>query len=182
MIKNKPLQETKIYKLWLVIVMLFLVQVATIGIIIKQQVDTRAAAPSLLNRFINESESRRYTAPVIDVGESRVYIPESHIFFPLTDTSRNIQYYISTRSNERDLYLSLAEVVGHQSRSDDPSCDRMTRLSTSGEGFGNEKFVGEITPTKEGLRYIFQNISHCDIYPKDSSNELVRAVKLLQSY
>jgi hypothetical protein len=182
MAKREPIQKTKLSKLGVVIVVLFLIQAVTIGFIIKQQIDARAAAPSLLNRFINESESRRYSAPVIDVSENRVYIPESRIFFALTDTTRKIQYYISTRSDEKDLYLSLIGVVGHQSSSDNSSCDRMIRLSTSREGFGNEKFIGEISPTKQGLRYIFQNTSHCSIYSRDLSNELALAAESTQSY
>jgi|EndMetStandDraft_6_1072998.scaffolds.fasta_scaffold140649_2 hypothetical protein len=182
MAKKEPIQRAKIDKLWIAVTVLFIIQAITIGFIIKQQIDTQAAAPSLLNRFINESESRRYTVPVIDVSENRVYIPESRIFFTLTDISRKLQYYISTQSDKKDLYLSLTGVIGHQSSADDSSCDRMVRLSTSKDSFSNEKFAGEVMPTKDGLRYIFQNISHCNIYPKSSSDALVKAAELMQSY
>ncbi|HMI09147.1 MAG TPA: hypothetical protein VK497_01975 [Candidatus Saccharimonadales bacterium] len=119
--------------------------------------------------------------PIISVSENRVYIPEFRIFIPLTDISRKLQY--STSPNfKANLYLSTTDVVGNQKSNDDPSCDKMVQISTSKDVHTAEKYISEITPTKDGLRYIYQNNRKCSIYPAGANDKLVELAQSIQQY
>jgi hypothetical protein len=181
MVKKYLSKSKKVNKLWFAFIALLLLQIVTIGYIIKLHTSYSKDSSSLLNRLINESETRRYITPIISVSEDRVYIPEFHIFMPLNDVSRKLQYSISSDLT-KDLYLSTTGVVGSQNSDDDPSCDRMVRISTSKNTFTGEKYIGEIAPTKDGLRYIYQNIHKCSIYPPGVSDRLVTTAESIQQY
>jgi hypothetical protein len=180
MVRKSSVKRLKVNKLWIAFVLLLLVQILTLNYILKFHKDFQDQSSFLFNRRINESESSRYTTPVIDVSEDRVYIPEERIFMPLTDTSRKMLYDVSVRPSLIDIYLSTTDVVGRQMSSDDPSCDRMVRISTSKDA--GEGYVGEILPMKNGLRYIYQNNSNCSIYPTGTRDALVELARSIQQY
>ncbi len=181
MVKKDPSKGKRVNKLWFAFVALFLIQIVTIGYVIRLHANYSKDSSSSFNRFINESEARRYITPIISVSEDRVYIPESRIFMPLNDVSRKLQYSTSPDPT-KDLYLSITGVVGNQNSGDDPSCDKMVRISASKNTFTGEKYIGEIAPTKDGLRYIYQNNRKCSIYPAGASDRLVAIAKSIQQY
>jgi hypothetical protein len=183
MVKKSAGKKQKINKLWIALGVLLVIQIATVVQMMNFQKRYELESSTSFRRFVNEVETKRYTAPIIDVSENKVYLPEERLVMPLTSTSRKLLYNLSEwPGGKTDLFLSISGVVGNQVGDDDPSCDRMVRVSMEKDGAGNEKLVGQITPTKHGLRYIYQNTSHCGIYPVGASQQLVALAKSLRQY
>lgn len=132
-----------------------------------------------LTGFVNSTEEKRYSHPVIDVTEGRVYVPEARIYLPLNETTRNLRYDYRNPFDTVELYLSVRGVVGNQQPTDDPQCDKMIWLSQKKNNSPN--FVAEIEPTKDGLRYVSAHDT-CEIYYDTVRDDLLEAVKQLKNY
>lgn len=180
MANKKITKHTQNLKVWLIFVILFLTNIATVCYVISLNNDYHLLAQRLLSQTINDAEKRRYTQPVISVSENRVYIPEFRIFTTLSKTSRKLVY--STSSNPTVLYLSVNGVVGNQNSSDDPQCDRMIAIRSSKTNFTNEKYIGEIAPVSDGLRYIYQSSRSCSIYSAGDLEGLAQAARSITQY
>ena len=128
---------------------------------------------------IRSAEETRYSYPIIDVSENRVYIPEARIYLPLNQTTRNLRYEYNDSFNKPNLYLSMRGVVGYQ-RADEPAtCDKM--LTFLKDPTDSMNFVSEIEPTKDGFRYIYAH-SKCNSYYGTISEDLTEAVKQVKNY
>ena len=136
--------------------------------------------------YINKSEEERYKYPIIDVAESRVYIPEARIYLPLDEVTRNLRYdyFKPPQGNATSLRLSTSSIVGAQIEKDDHACDKVIMLSPSKDPtIATYTPVGEIQPTKDGLRYIsVHQKDTCSTYYGNVREDLAAAAKLIAQY
>lgn len=132
-----------------------------------------------LTSFVNSTEEKRYSHPVIDVSENRVYIPEARIYFPLNDTTRHLRYEYSNAFSQPKLHISMRGVVGSQKQGEPATCDKM--LSFSREASDSINLVSEIEPTKDGFNYIYRH-PKCDIYYGTIYDDLSEAAKEVRTY
>src|SRR5690606_12807709 len=128
---------------------------------------------------INSTEEKRYSHPIIDVTENRVYIPEARIYLPLNETTRHLRYEYNDSFDDARLYLSMRGVVGHQRETESPFCDKM--ISFSKEKKEASGFVSEIKTTKDGFRYIYRH-PKCEIYYGTVDDDLANAAKEIKNY
>lgn len=135
--------------------------------------------------YINKSEEDRYSHPIIDIAEGRVYIPEARIYLPLNDTTRNLRYdYFKPPQGSTSLRLSTSSIVGAQIEKDDHACDKVIMLSPSKyPAMTTYSPAGEIQPTKDDLRYIYVHSKDtCSTYYGSVQEDLTTAAKLITSY
>ena len=128
---------------------------------------------------INETEEKRYSHPVIDITEERVYIPEARIYLPLNDTTRYLRYQYNDTFDKPQLYLSIRGVVGNQKQSEPFTCDKM--ITFSDQITTPSDSVSEIEKTKDGFRFIYQH-PHCEIYYETVSDDLFESAKQVKNY
>jgi hypothetical protein len=141
-------------------------------------------------RFLLKSaEEERYKYPIIDVAENRVYIPEVRIYLPLNEASRNMRYDYREKGAgfwSKALYFSVSSVVGQQSGAQYESCDKMVTLVPPEEIQGhNDKAIGTIAPTRDGLSDIFTHPNDTCWDQKwyaDSKQDLVEVVRQAKNY
>jgi hypothetical protein len=167
-------------KIWLAVLFLFVLQIFTFAytLSIMYKYDEYQLAS-----FISDFEKERYEKPVVDVSENRVYIPQAKVYLPLNDTSLQMYFNLWEMPDSplKHLYLSLSWVIGNQQKEDDASCDKMVWISTEMQEDIQFEYVGEITPTDNGLRYIYKHKA-CSIYDKESLDKLVDVAKSLRQY
>lgn len=169
--------------IWIIIIILVILQALSFLYITKIQNSVNRDHKSNLYATINNLEEKRYKYPPIDVAANKVYIPEAHIYLPLNDTTRDLRYNVIAIKGLEAIYFSLNGSVGRQTESDDPTCDKMVAL-TQTKDMGSDSdftFAGAISPTKDGLQYIYKH-SSCQLYTDTASQNLVEAVKSIQQY
>jgi hypothetical protein len=126
---------------------------------------------------VNEIEERRYRYPVIDIKENRVYIPEVHMYVPLTENSRDLRYEVWSDT----VWLSASIAVGRQTGNQDASCDKVVLLTESEKKGQGYIAVGTIKASDGRVRYIFRHPA-CDIYSDSFSKDLADVAKQIQYY
>ncbi len=156
------------FVLWSAIVLLLILQGGTIWYLTQLKKTEKLMSQAHLTMLIRQAEEDRYKSPVIDVEKGRVYIPELRSYLPLNSTTRDLRYnYVAGNSNM--LILSLSGVVGHQSDTDDPTCDQMVRLAA--------------TTTTSPMQYqATHDTKQCKIYAGHDINALAEAAKMIQQY
>jgi len=170
--------------LWLVIAVLIALQAISAWYLIKLWNIVSQDSKHNFAMLIDRSEERRYSSPIIDVSENRVYIPEARVYLPLNDVTRNLRYDYSHMRSPKSLYLSTSSTVGAQTEDDDHSCDKVVSLQQTPEpAMSDYSSIGEISPTKDGLRYVYaHNKENCSIYYGTVREDLMNAAKAIQSY
>jgi len=129
--------------------------------------------------FVNDVEERRYRYPVIDVKEERVYIPEFHLYVPLSENSREIRYQ---PISDNTIWLSYSIAVGRQTGNEDAPCDRVVILTSAKERAQGYIEAGAIR-TKDGTPfYIFKQPTKCKLYGDEFRDRLADVVKQAQYY
>jgi hypothetical protein len=172
-----------IYLLWIFIVLLVISQIISFCYIAKLQSRYSDFSQAYLRSFVNEAERRRYKDPIVDVSENRVYIPEARVYVPLTQDSINLKYdYRSVANSPTQLYLSLSNVIGSQTETDSPTCDKMIMLNSQNTSYG-DNLVAKISPTKDGFQYIYSHDPNsCSIYFNDALTKIQAIAREIQSY
>jgi hypothetical protein len=130
-----------------------------------------------MQQFVNKVEERRYRYPVVDIKENRMYIPETRMYVPLNDDSRDLRY----QTLGDTIWLSTSMAVGRQTGNDDASCDRVVLIVPSedrGKGYTPE---GIIKASDGSTRYIFRHPA-CKIYGDEFSKRLAEVAKLIKTY
>lgn len=170
--------------LWAIISVLIVLQAISAWYLIKMWRYESQRSERNLSELINESEERRYQYPIIDISENRVYIPEARIYLPLNEVTRNLRYDYFSVSNTTSLRLSTSSIVGSQIAKDDHACDKVIMISPSKDpAMITYSPVGEIQPTKDGLRYIsVHRKDTCSIYYGSVHEDLTEAAKLITQY
>jgi len=170
--------------LWLVIIILIALQAISGWYLVKIWNIESQDSKHDFAELINKSEEQRYNSPVIDVSENRVYIPEARVYFPLNEVTRDLRYDFVDTQGPTLLYLSTASFVGAQKEEDDHSCDKVVSFQQAVEPALSElSLIGEIAPTKDGLRYAFaHNKENCSIYYGTVRDDLINAAKAIQNY
>lgn len=166
--------------LWVIIILLVAAQIVSMVYIARMKWSLNGQSKILFDRLINSTEEERYKSPVIDVSESRVYIPEARIYLPLNEVTRDVRYDFRNMEGTEALYFSLPMAIGRQIEEDDHRCDKMVTLTKEKSVIVSEQ-VGEVAPTKDGLTYVSRHPA-CQIYADSFSKDLAAAVMQLQSY
>lgn len=175
--------------LWAIILILIILQGISAWHIVKLREYADSYSDFTMSVLLKRSEEDRYKYPVIDIAENRVYVPEAHIYLPLNEASRNMRYdyrEYGAGFRSKALYFSTSSVVGQQSDARYDSCDKMVTLSLPGElQTQNDKPVGAIESTKDGLRDVFMHPDNTCWEGKwysDSKRDLVEVVKMAKNY
>jgi hypothetical protein len=170
--------------LWLIIIILIVLQGVSAWYLIKLWDDESRYSKYHLATIINESEEKRYKDPVVNISENKVYIPEARIYLPLNEATRDLRYDYFATQNYKSLRLSTSSIVGSQIEKDDHACDKVVVLSVTKEPTSTAySYVGEIQPTKDGLRYIsVHNKDTCSYYQGNVQEDLTKAAKEAQAY
>ena len=163
-----------------IIVLLFTItQAISIYYIYQNREYMKLDSERSVSGFINETEEKRYSHPVIDITEKRVYIPEARIYLPLNDTTRHLRYQYNDAFDKPQLYLSMRGVVGNQRESEPATCDKMITFSSQMSTDSDRAF--EIEQTKDGFRFIYKH-PNCDIYYETVSDDLFESAKQVKNY
>lgn len=172
--------------LWVVISILAILQGVSAWYLVKLWNHESETSKRDFSAYINKSEEERYKHPIIDVAESRVYIPEARIYLPLDEVTRDLRYdyFKPPQGHTVSLRLSTSSIVGAQIEKDDHACDKVVMLSPSKKpAMTTYKPVGEIEPTKDGLRYIsVHQKDTCSTYYGNVQEDLAAAAKLIAQY
>lgn len=172
--------------LWVVISILVVLQAISAWYLVKLQNHEAESSKRDFSAYINKSEEERYSHPIIDITEGRVYIPEARIYLPLNEVTRNLRYdyFKPVQSNTTSLRLSTSSIVGAQIEKDDHACDKVIMLSPSKyPAMTTYSPVGEIQPTKDNLRYIYVHSKDtCSTYYGNVQEDLTAAAKLITPY
>lgn len=170
----------KFNPLVIIVLLLIISQAISAYYILKNREYVQNDSEKAMAGLINSAEEKRYSQPVIDISQNRVYIPEARVYLPLNDTTRNLRYDYSNAFNIVNLYLSVRGVVGNQNPEDDPQCDKMIWLSQ--KKIDSPNLVAEIEPTKDGLRYLSAHDATCRIYYDTVRDDLLEAAKQIKNY
>jgi hypothetical protein len=171
--------------LWVVISILVVLQAISAWYLVRLWNHESESSKRDFSAYINKSEEERYSHPIIDITEGRVYIPEARIYLPLNDTTRNLRYdYFKPPQGNTSLRLSTSSIVGAQIEKDDHACDKVIMLSPSKyPAMTTYSPAGEIQPTKDDLRYIYVHSKDtCSTYYGSAQEDLTIAAKLITSY
>lgn len=194
MVKKKSIKKQKFtfkkeHILWTVILILIALQCLSAWHIMKLREYADSYSDFSTSVLLKHAEEERYKYPIIDVAESRVYIPEARIYLPLNEASRNMRYdYRENGAGFRSkaLYFSVSSVVGQQSGAQYESCDKMVTLAPSKEiQAHSNKAVGTIERTKDGLSDIFMHPDDMCWDQKwytDQKQDLLEVVKKAKNY
>ena len=177
------------YIIWALILMLILLQAASIWHIQKLQEQANHNSELSMKYILKNAEEDRYKYPVIDIAENKVYIPEARIYLPLNEVSRDLRYDYRVQGGVNKtpvLYFSTSSVVGQQNNAQYASCDKMVTLtspSTQKVVVGNS--IDRIQPTKDGLSEIHTYTEESCWNQKwygDLQQDLLEAVQTIKNY
>lgn len=106
----------------------------------------------------------------MSVSEQKIYIPDARIYIPLGDRDPGVMCDARQLSSGSSgvLYLSTATTVGNQrSLTENETCDKLITISASKQPQGI--FIKEISPTKDGLKYVYlYDKNTCDMYTDEA--------------
>ena len=195
--KNSRSVSWKFYGTWAVLV-LIVVALVLIFMQYKRIQSLEESVSGLSWRvMLQQGEGARYKTPIIDVAESRVYIPEARVYLSLTDTSRNLRYEYTKASSDNlnrqaTLNLSLSAIVGAQSQDvhESFSCDRVVVLNSSNATIRDFNNAGETLPDytnagsldeSTGFTTIHAHAA-CKMYNSTTVESVVEVAKSIKAY
>jgi hypothetical protein len=174
--------------LWVVIILLATLLASTTWYIVKTSNASKTVSSSTskprtqaeeerAQDMVNEIEERRYRYPVIDVKESRVYIPEARLYVPLSEDSRDLRYEMWGET----IWFSVSIAVGRQTGNADASCDKVVIFTPTPDRAQGYTLAGTITAKDGSTRYIFKHPT-CRLYSDEFSQRLVDVIKQAHYY
>lgn len=187
-VKKQKIRLKKEYILWAVIIILAALLMSTIWYITKTPSVSKGVSSNISTShtqaedrwgqdMVNEVEERRYRYPVIDVKENRVYVPEAHLYVPLSENSRDLRYEMWGET----IWFSDSIAVGRQTGDSDVSCDKVVILTPSPERAAGYIEAATIKAKDGSTRYIFKH-PHCQLYSDEFSQRLADVIKQVQYY
>lgn len=133
------------------------------------------------NQMTNRYAVSAFKLPVIDIAESRVYIPEIKAYLPLNDTTRDLRYTY----NGMAIDFSLQSLIGfHNPTTNDErtpiACLAMVRIMANNQE-DMYKLFGELDQPlgKDGLKYV-KTQKDCSDHNKTNISKQQLAAELLK--
>jgi hypothetical protein len=178
--KKQKQGTTKKRILWVIIFILVAIQAITTWYLIQLWSSNAAVTRMAGDTYFSRAMESRYSDPIIDISENRVYIPEARIYLPLNETTRKLQYRYLSAFEHQTLYLSISRMVGRVTEGVDPSCNNLVLVSDSNKN-KSSNLAGTLAPTADGLQYIYIDKS-CEPYTADLRKDIAEAAKTITPY
>lgn len=163
---------------WLAIGVLALLLSVSVLYNFKISSQPQSAESKDMQAFVNDMEQRRYRYPVIDVKEERVYLPESRMYLPLNEWTRDLRYQVIGKK----VWLSSAIAVGRQTGDADASCDRVVILSDTDQPNDGGYIEAGTIRTPDGSTLYISRHDTCQIYSDILSKNLAEVAQKIQYY
>ena len=181
---KKQKARLKIERVWFVIAVLAATQVITLFFTYRLYEITTHLSKQAFDSILVRAEERRYSDPVIDIAESKVYIPEARVYLPLNEISRNVVYNYRTSSpNLKQLILSTKQVVGMQPDQSTAQCDQVVILSNLEIPVQSKEQIEIKVTKKDGIKYLTTLDASCEnLYSKDTRDKLIDLATKIESY